>query len=113
MQRTAATSRIKEMRFNVGPKINQLTVIRNAMHDCFAAAHSRRVEAAMAASTRAGRKGAQEGRSSNDRNQLHRRNMNKLSILNADSADQLNFEFARNKNSMNVFMIRLRRVYRA
>jgi hypothetical protein len=113
MQRTAASSRIEKMRFSVGLEINQLTVIRNAMDDYFAAVHSRGDEAAMAASSRAGQKGAQEGRSSNHRNPSHRRNLHKVSILNADLADQLNFEFARNKNSMKVFTNRLRRVYRA
>ena len=100
------------MRHNVGPKSNQLTAIGNSM-DGFAAVHSRGVEAATAASTHAGHNGAEGERSSNHRRQSHRRNLNKVSILNSDSVDQLNFEFARNKNSMTVFMIRLRRVYRA
>ena len=113
MQRTAALSRIEKMRFDVGLEINQLTAIRNAMADYFAAVHSRGVEAATAASTRAGNNGAEGERSSNHRRHSHRRNLNKVSILNSDSFDQLNFEFARNKNSMTVFMIRLRRVYRA
>ena len=113
MQRAAATSRIEKMRFNVGPEINQLTAIRNAMIDYFSTVHSRGVEAAAAASTRAGHKGPEGDRSSHHRRHTHRRNLNKVSILNTDSLDQLNFEFARNKNSMTVFMIRLRRVYRA
>jgi hypothetical protein len=113
MQRTAAPSRIEKMQFDVGLEINQLTAIRNAMDDYFAAVHSRGVEAATAASTRAGHKGAEAERSSNHRRHSHRRNLNKVSILNSDSVEQLNLEFARNKNSMTVFMIRLRRVYRA
>jgi hypothetical protein len=113
MQSIAASSKIEKMRFNVGLEINQLTVIRNAMHDYFAAVHCRGVEAATAASTHAGYKRVEGERSSNHRRHSHRRNLNKVSILNSDSVEQLNFEFARNKNSMNVFMIRLRRVYRA
>jgi hypothetical protein len=80
------------------------------MHDYFAAVHSRGVEAAMAASTRAGHNAVEGERSRNHHRQLHRRNLNKVSILNADLDDQLNCEFTRNKNSMNVFTIRLRRV---
>ena len=113
MQRTVAPSRIEKMQGDVGSEINQLTAIRNAMNDYLVSVHSRGVEAAMAASTRTGHKGVEEERSSNHRSQLHRRNLNKVSILNTDSVDQLNFEFARNKTSMPVFMIRLRRVYRA
>jgi hypothetical protein len=113
MQRTVAPSRIEKMQGDVGSEINQLTAIRNAMDDYFVAVHCRGVEAATAASTRAGLKGVERERSSNHRQHSHRRNLNKVSILNSDSIDQLNFEFARNKNSMTVFMIRLRRVYRA
>ena len=87
MQRTAATSRIEEIRFYVGPKINQLTAIRNAMHDCFAAICSRRVEAAMAASTRAGHKDGREVQHSKRHSDSHRRNSHKVSIQNADSFD--------------------------
>jgi hypothetical protein len=72
---------------------------------------SRGVEAASAASTHAGQEESEEGRLSNHRSQSHRRNLHKISILGADLVDQLNFEFVRNKNSMSVFMIRLRRVY--
>jgi hypothetical protein len=113
MQRTVAPSRIEKMQCDAGLEINQLTAIRNAMDDYFAAVHSRGVEAATVASTRPGHKEADADRSRNHRRQSHRRNLNKVSILNSDSVDQLNFEFARNKNSMTVFMIRLRRVYRA
>jgi hypothetical protein len=112
MLRTAALSRIEEMRFNMGPKSNQLTALGNMMCD-FPADDSRGVEVATAASTHAGHKGVEEERSSNPRRQSHRRNLHKVSILNTDSVEQLNFEFARNKNSMKVFMIRLRRVYQA
>ena len=97
---------------NVGPKSNQLTASGNAM-DGLTAVHSRGVEAATAASTHAGHKEAQQEWSSIHRGQPHRRNLQKITILSADLDDQLNFEFARNKNSMNVFMIRLRRVYQA
>jgi hypothetical protein len=99
------------MRFNVGPQINQLTAIRNAMDDFFATVHSRGVEAAAAASTHAGYKEAGEERYGNHGSHSHRRNLHKVSILRADSVDQLNFEFARNKNSMTVLTICLRRVY--
>jgi len=110
MEPTTALQRNNEMRFDVRPKSNQLTAIGNAMDD-LAAVHSRGVEAATAASTHAGH---EEGkRSSNHRGQPHRRKLQKISIHSADLDGQLNFEFARNKNSMNVFMIRLRRVYQA
>ena len=110
MQSTAALQRIDGMKFYVWPMSNQLTAIGNAMDD-LAAVHSRGVEAATAASTHAGH---EEGkRSSNHRGQPHRRKLQKISIHSADLDGQLNFEFARNKNSMDVFMIRLRRVYQA
>jgi hypothetical protein len=111
MQRTAAPSRIEKMQSDVGLEINQLTAIRNAMDDYFAAVHSRGVEAATAASTHAGHNGVEGERSSNHRRHSHRRKLNKVSILNSDSIDQLNFEFTKNKNSMDVFMLRLRRIY--
>jgi hypothetical protein len=113
MQHTAALPRIEPVQSDVELEINQLTAIRNAMDDYFAAVHARGVEAATAASTHAGHKVAEGERLSNQRCQSHRRNLNRVSILNSDSVDQLNFEFARNKKSMTVFMIRLRRVYRA
>jgi hypothetical protein len=112
MQRTAALSEIEEMQFDVGPKSNQLTALGNTMCG-FPAADSRGVEAVSAASTQAGHQGVEEERSCNPHRQSHRRKLHKVSILNADSIEQLNFEFAGNKNSMKVFMIRLRRVYRA
>ena len=102
------------MRFDVRPKSNQLTAIGNSTHG-FAEVHSRGVEAALAASTHAGHKHkeAEKERSSNHRSQSRSRKLRKVSILGSDSGDQLNFELVRNKNSMAVFMIRLRRVYRA
>jgi hypothetical protein len=112
MQRTAALWRIDQMRFIVGPKSNHLTAIGDSMRR-FAADESRGVEAATAASAHAGHKEAQQKWSSIHRGQPHRRNLQKITSLSADLEDQLNFEFARNKNSMNVFMIRLRRVYQA
>ena len=112
MQRAAALRRIDRMRFDVRPKSNQLTAIGNSTHG-FAEVHSRGVEAALAASTHAGRKEAEEERSHKYRSQSRVRNLGKVSILGSDSGDQLNFELVRNKDSMAVFMIRLRRVYRA
>jgi hypothetical protein len=112
MQRTAATSGIEEMRFNVGPMTNKPTALANSMR-AYPAVHSQGVGAAAAASTHTGRNEAKEERSDNNRSQSHRRKLYKVRILGADLADQLNFEFARNKYSMTVFMIRLRRVYRA
>ena len=113
MQSTAALSRIEKMRFNIRPKINQLTALVDPMRICFAD-HSCGVEAASAASAHAGRKvkEEEEKRAQGLRKGAHRRKLHKVSILDGDSVDQLNFEFARNKNSMAVFMIRLRRVYR-
>jgi hypothetical protein len=75
MQRTAALSRIEKMRFSVGPKSNQLTALGNTMY-VFPAVHSRGVEAAAAASIRAGHKEAEEGRSSIHRNRSNERNLN-------------------------------------
>jgi len=112
MQRTAVLRRIDRMRPNVGPKSNQLTASGNSAHE-HAGIDSRGVEAAVAASTHAGLDEAEEERSRIHRGQPHRRNLQKITILSTDLDDQLNFEFARNKNSMNVFMIRLRRVYQA
>lgn len=100
------------MRSNVGPKSNQLTAIGNAM-DGFAAVHSRGVEAATAASTHAGHKEREEKQSGNHWIQFRSRTLRKKISVQTDLVDQLNFEFARNKNSMTVFMIRLRRVYQA
>ena len=102
------------MRFNIRPKINHLTALVDPMRICFAD-HSCGVEAASAASTHAGRKLKieEEKRTQGNRNEAHRRILHKVSILGGDSADQLNFELARNKKSMAVFMIRLRRVYRS
>ncbi len=97
------------MRFNLGPMTNQLTAIGNSMQSSVAL-DSQGVEAATAASTRAGHKEAEEERLRNHRSPSHRRNWSKVSILVADLVE-LNFEFGRNKNSMGVFTIRLRRVY--
>jgi len=114
MQRIAALSRIEKMRFKIRPTINRLTALVDPLR-IFFADHSRGVEAASAASTHANRKVKEdeEKKTRSTRNKPHRRQFHKVSILGGDSDDQLNFEFARNKNSMNVFMIRLRRVYRA
>ncbi len=100
------------MRFNIRPKINQLTALVDPMR-IFFADHSRGAEAASAASAHAGRiMKEEEKRTHGNRHRPHRRKLRKVSILGADSADQLNFELARNKNSITVFTIRLRRVYR-
>jgi hypothetical protein len=71
------------------------------------------VEAAAAASTHAGHKKAEEKPSNIHRGRFHNGTLHKKISLTVGLAEQLNFEFARNKNSMNVFTIRLRRVYRA
>jgi len=56
MQRTAALQEKFEMLiFDVGPNNNQFTAIGNLVH-AIAAVHSRRVEAAFAASTLTGQK---------------------------------------------------------
>jgi hypothetical protein len=112
MQRTAALQRIDKMRFDVRPKSNQLTAIGNST-DSFFTDDSRGVEVAFAASTHAGHEEAKEERSINPRESMHGRTMHKKISLMVDSVDQLNFEFKRNKNSMGVFTIRLRRVYQA
>ena len=111
MQPIAAFSGIEELRSKVGPKINQLTAPLNSMRG-LRAEHSRGVEAARAASTHADRKEAVGVRLDNhNRSSRRLQNLRKVLTLGADSVDQLNFEFARNKNSMAVFMLRLRRVY--
>lgn len=109
MPRAVAPQRIDRLRFNVGPNSNQLTALGNTFG--FPAAGSRGVEAATAASTHAGHKEAEDERSSNDCDQLYTRTLRKKIRLRAGSVDQLNFEFARNKDLMTVFIIRLRRVY--
>jgi len=112
MQHTAALQKIDGMKFHVGPKTNQLTAFEDAMRR-FTAVRSRRVEAAMPASTHAGHQGALE-QCLGARGSAVRSSLLWIQISgNADFMDQLNFESARNKNPMTVFMIRLRRVYRA
>jgi hypothetical protein len=110
MQRTVALQRIDRMRFDVGPESNQLTAIGNSV-DGFAEVHSRGVEAAVAASTHAGHKEGEEKQSDNHCSQLRVRTLRKKISVQTGLVDQLNFEFMQNKNSMAVFMIRLRRVY--
>jgi hypothetical protein len=100
------------MRSDVRPKSNQLTAIGNSTH-CFDAVDSWGVEATTAASTHAGHKESKEKPLSNHGGQFHNGILHKKLSLTVGLVDQLNFEFARNKNSMNVFTIRLRRVYRA
>ena len=110
MQRTAALWRINRMRFDARPKSNQLTAIGNSV-DGFAEVHSRGVEAAVAASTHAGHKEREEKQPDNHCGRLRGRTLRKKISVQTDLVDQLNFEFAQNKNSMSVFTIRLRRVY--
>jgi hypothetical protein len=112
MQRTAALQGIEMLRINVGPKSNQITAIGNSAHE-HAAVDSRGVDAATAASTHAGHKVAEEEGPSNHRGPFQGRTLHKKISLRVDSIDQLNFEFKRNKHLMNVFTIRLRRVYQA
>jgi hypothetical protein len=100
------------MRHDVGPKSNQLTAVGNSVHG-LVADHSQGVETATAASTHAGLNEADEQRSGNHCSQSRSRTVCKKIIVQTDLVDQLNFEFMHNKNSMAVFMIRLRRVYRA
>ncbi len=99
------------MQCDAGPESNQLTALGNRMCG-FLADDSRGVEAAVAASTHAGHEEAEEERSKSHHNKLHKRNLRKEITLQSGLVDQLKFEFTRNKNSMNVFTIRLRRVYR-
>jgi hypothetical protein len=111
MQPIAALSRIEKIRFKVGPKINQLTALVDRMRG-LRADHTRGARAAAAARVHASSKEA--AREQLDRNHSSWRrqgNFRKARIPGAGSVDQLNFEFARNKNSMTVFMLRLRRVY--
>jgi hypothetical protein len=108
MEHATALRRIENMKFNVRPKSNQLTAIGNLTNG-FDTKNSRGVEAATAASTHAGLK--KKSGSSHRLSQLHNGKLQKASIPSADFCGQLNFEFAGNKNSMIVFMHRLRRVY--
>jgi hypothetical protein len=110
MQRTVALQRTGMLRCNVGPKSNQLTALGNSIGG-FVAEGSRGVVAALAASTHACHSEANGKRSSNHVGRRHRRILHKKIRLRVDLVDQLNFEFSRNKNSMGVFTIRLRRVY--
>jgi hypothetical protein len=111
MQPTAALQRIEMMRCDAGPESNQLTALGNRMCG-FLAEDSRGVEAAVAASTHAGHEVAEGERSSSHRGKPHKRILRRKITLQSGLVDQLKFEFTRNKNSMTVFMIRLRRVYR-
>jgi hypothetical protein len=86
MQRSAALSRIEKMRFNVRPKINQPSAPVSSMR-ALAAVHSQRVEVATAASTHVGHKEVEDERPSGHRSQSHRRNLHKVSILNAHLDD--------------------------
>jgi len=112
MQRNAASRTIDGMRFDVGPKSNQLTAIGNSLRGCLQFALGELRPRPGGASTHAGRKKEiEEKRSGNHRGQSHKGNLRRESSLKANSADQLKFEFAGNKNSMRVFMLRLGRVY--
>ena len=112
IQPAGALQGIEMLRFHVGPKSNHHTALGNKIRG-FKADDSRGVEAAVAASTRAGRKDGKGQQPTNDRGRLNSWASRKKISLKVGLDDQLNFEFTRNKNSMNVFMIRLRRVYRA
>jgi hypothetical protein len=96
------------MKFDVRPKSNQLTAIGNLTNG-FDTENSRGGEAATAASSRAGF--PEKDLKSNRSSQPQARKLQKISILSADLCGQLKFEFTGNKNSMLVFMHRLRRVY--
>jgi|HubBroStandDraft_6_1064221.scaffolds.fasta_scaffold478883_2 hypothetical protein len=111
MQRTAALPRIDGMRFDVGPKSNQLTAIGNSMCSCLQFVLGELRPRRSGASTHAGCEEVEEKRSGKCQGHFHKRNLRIEKSLNADSVDQLKFEFARNKNSMLVFMLRLGRVY--
>ena len=101
------------MRCDAGPESNQLTALGNRMCG-FLPDDSRGVEAAVGASTHAVHveAEAEEERSKSHHNKLHKRNLCKEITLQSGLVDQWNFAFTRNKNSMGVFTIRLRRVYR-
>jgi hypothetical protein len=110
MQFTLALRRIEMLRCNVGPNGNQLTALENKK-GVFSEVDSRGVEAAAAASAQAVHTQANGKRPGNHRGRLRGRTLHKKISLQTDLVGQLNFEFIRNKNSMTVFMIRLRRVY--
>jgi len=111
MQRTAALQKTDMLRSNMRPKSNQVTALGNSLCG-FAADDSRGVEAAaMSASTHASHTEANGKRPGHHRGRPHRRTLHKKITLQTDLVDQWNFEFTRNKNSMGVFTIRLRRVY--
>jgi len=114
MQRAAALQRIEAMRFNVGPESHRPVAIGNAIHG-HTAVRPRRVEAARAATTHGGGKGARENPTEHHGRKLRSGRVRKEVTVNAILPDPLNFHFhlARNNNSLIVFMIRLRRVYRA
>jgi hypothetical protein len=117
MQRAAALSRIDRVRFNVGPKSNQLTALGNTMCD-FPMNDSRGVEAASAASTHAGFNEAMGYKYTIEkcRTGFGFAALAEFAQRISDESkkmDQLNFESAGNKNSIDVFIIRLRRVYQA
>jgi len=113
MQRTAALTRIEKVRLNVGPKSNQHTAIGSTLRDCLQFVLGELRPRLGGASTHAGHKDLEEKHSGNHQGQSYKGNLRTESSLKADLVSQLKFEFARNKNSMPVFMLRLGRVYHA
>jgi hypothetical protein len=96
------------MRSDVRPKTNQLTAIEDSTR-ALVAENSRGVGAAATASTHADHK--RKAGASHHLSSPQSWKLQKAGILGTDFVDQLNFEFARNKNSIAIFMHRLRRVY--
>jgi hypothetical protein len=91
MQRTAARWRIEEvMRFVIGPKSNPIPALVKSMR-AFPSNDSRGVEAAVAASTHAGRNNAVEEYPSRGRSVLDNWKLRKENISIAGSSDQLKF----------------------
>jgi hypothetical protein len=112
MQRAAAQSRIDTNRFEMGSKNKPITATVEAIRD-LRVNDSRRVETAPAASTHARRQRAMRCPIRMNRGEFRIWISPNETQLRTDFLSQLNFEFLRDKNLMNVFTIHLGRVYRA
>jgi hypothetical protein len=98
------------MRFDVGPMDKQLRALGNTKCGfCFD--KFREVEAVAAASTHSGSSKVIEESSHRRAIQWHAANLRKENHVQTEKLNQLNFEFIANKNLMDLFIIRLRRVY--
>ncbi len=101
------------MRFVVGPNSKQLRALRNTVCG-FSLLNFRGAEVTKVASAHAGcHENAVEESPSGIRSLRRGMNLRNGNSTRMENVNQLNFECVRNKNSIAVFIIRLRRVYQA